>query len=130
MLDTNICIYIIKNKPLSVKKRFKMFSVNDIFISSITVCELMYGAYKSKHVEQNLKVIESFLVPFEIKNYDYEASVRYGDIRTTLEKQGKVIGSLDMLIAAHAQSLNATLVTNNLKEFQRIENLELDNWVD
>ncbi len=128
MLDTNICIYIIKNKPQSVKEKFNTFEVGDLFISSITVSELMYGAYKSQYTEKNLQAIETFLLPFEIVDYDYEASKCYGKIRSYLEKKGQVIGNLDMLIAGHAIALNTTLVTNN-KEFERVEGLELDNWV-
>ena len=129
MLDTNICIYIIKNKPQSVKERFQEFHIGELCISSITVSELMYGAYKSQFVERNLKAIESFLMPFEIVDYDYNASVEYGKIRAYLEKQGQVIGNMDMQIAGHALALNTTLVTNNTKEFKRVIGLSLDNWV-
>lgn len=129
MLDTNICIYIIKNKPLNVLEELKKCDVGDIILSSITVSELVYGAYKSQFVEKNLKAIEHFLVPFDVAEYDYKAAFEYGKIRATLEKQGQPIGSLDMLIAAHAKSLDITLVTNNLKEFERVEALKLENWV-
>ena len=129
MLDTNICIYIIKNKPLSVKERFQNFHIGELCISSITVSELMYGVYKSDYITKNLNAIESFLLPFEIVAYDYNAAVKYGKIRATLEKQGKVIGNMDMQIAGHALALDMTLVTNNTKEFQRVDSLTLDNWV-
>ena len=129
MLDTNICIYIIKNKPQSVKEKLKAYSIGDLTISSITVSELYYGVYKSQYVEKNLLALESFLKPFDIVEYDIEASIEYGKIRASLEKRGEVIGGLDMLIASHAKSLNMILVTNNLKEFQRVEGLKLDNWV-
>jgi len=129
MLDTNICIYIIKNKPLSVREKFQEFEVGELCISTITVSELMYGAYKSQHREKNLKAIEHFLMPFNVLEYDYKASVSYGKIRAGLEKQGKVIGGLDMLIAAHSLSLDTILVTNNTKEFERVQGLELDNWI-
>lgn len=129
MLDTNICIYIIKNKPEQVRVRLKEHAVGDISISSITVSELMYGAYKSQHVEKNIKAIEHFLLPFDVVDYDYKSSVVYGQIRADLEQKGKVIGGLDMLIAAHAKSLEMILVTNNTKEFQRVEELKIENWV-
>ena len=129
MLDTNICIYIIKNKPQSVREKLKEFDIGDLCISSITVSELYYGAYKSLHVEKNLLALEHFLRPFDILEYDLKASIEYGKIRASLEKSGKIIGGLDMMIAAHALTNKMTLVTNNTKEFERVENLILDNWV-
>ena len=130
MLDTNICIYIIKNKPQSVKERFREFEIGELCISTITVSELMYGAFKSEHREKNLKAIESFLMPFEIVEYDFMASVEYGRIRAYLEKKGQVIGNMDMQIAGHAFALDLVLVTNNTREFERVEGLGLDNWVE
>ena len=130
MLDTNICIYIIKNKPEQARKRFKEYAIGDLAISSITVSELMYGANKSQYIEKNLKAVERFLLPFDIVDYDYKASLVYGEIRADLEKKGKVIGGLDMLIAAHAESLDMILVTNNTKEFNRVIGLDIDNWVE
>ena len=129
MLDTNICIYIIKNKPEQVRKELKKHAVGDIAISSITVSELMYGAHKSQHIDKNFKAIENFLLPFDIVNYDYIASLEYGEIRADLERKGTVIGGLDMLISAHAKSLDMTLVTNNTKEFKRVVGLKIENWV-
>ncbi len=129
MLDTNICIYIIKNKPKSVKERFREFEIGELCISTITVSELMYGAYKSEQTQKNLKAIESFLMPFEIIDYDYIASMEYGKIRANLEKKGQVIGNMDMQIASHALALDLVLVTNNTREFKRVEGLRLDNWV-
>lgn len=129
MLDTNICIYIIKNRPESVKERFKEFEIGELCISSITVSELMYGVYKSEYVEKNLIAIENFLMPFDIVNYDYESSIEYGKIRSDLERKGQVIGGMDMQIAAHAKALNMVLVTNNSKEFKRVHGLVIDNWV-
>ncbi|CAA6824430.1 MAG: Unknown protein [uncultured Sulfurovum sp.] len=129
MLDTNICIYIIKNKPESVKERFREFEIGGLCISSITVSELMYGAYKSEQTEKNLQALESFLMPFEIVDYDYIASIEYGKIRASLEKKAQVIGNMDMQIAGHALALDMTLVTNNTKEFIRVDGLSLDSWV-
>lgn len=129
MLDTNICIYIIKNKPQEVRAKFQEFNIGQIALSSITVSELYYGVYKSSYIDKNLLALEHFLKPFDIIDYDIEASIEYGKVRATLEKKGTVIGGLDMMIAAHALALDMTLVTNNTKEFCRVENLLLDNWV-
>lgn len=130
LLDTNICIYIIKRKPPEVLQQFEHFQTRDLLISSITTSELYYGAQKSQQQQTNLKALDNFLLPFRIVEYDESASFNYGEIRATLEKQGKVIGPLDMMIAAHALSLNIPLVTNNTKEFERVEGLQLRNWVN
>lgn len=129
MLDTNICIYIIKNRPPHVKQKFQEFYIGELCLSTITVSELLYGAYKSDFVEKNLKAIESFIMPFEIVEYDYQASNGYGKIRANLEKKGQVIGNMDMQIAGHALALDLVLVTNNTREFERVEGLKLENWV-
>ena len=129
MLDTNICIYIIKNRPQNVREKFKEYTIGDLCISSITVSELMHGAYKSQFIEKILKVLENFLMPFDIVDYDYNASVEYGKIRANLEKKGTIIGNMDMQIAGHCLALDLTLVTNNTKEFDRVLGLKLDNWV-
>lgn len=129
MLDTNICIYIIKNKPQKVKEKFMSFDVGALALSSITVSELYYGVYKSQFIEKNLLALEHFLKPFEILDYGFKASIEYGKLRAYLQKQGNIIGGLDMQIAAHALSNNMTLVTNNTKEFKRVKNLKLDNWI-
>ncbi len=128
LIDTNICIYIMNQRPPEVIRRFKSIEVGQIGISTITVSELNYGVAKSKHKKQNSKRLEEFLTPFGILDYDESASKHYGIIRSQLESQGKVIGPLDMLIAAHAISENLILVTNNEKEFQRIESLKVENW--
>lgn len=129
MLDTNICIYIIKQKPKEVIDKFKKMKENDICISSITYSELIYGAEKSSNVKKNLLALTMFLSNIEILPYDENASSEYGLIRAELEKDGKPIGPLDMLIAAHAKSLNIKLVTNNVKEFERVKGLKIENWV-
>ena len=97
---------------------------------TFTVSELMYGAFKSQFIEKNLQAIESFLMPFQIVDYNYIASVEYGKIRADLEKKGTVIGNMDMQIAGHALALDLILVTNNIKEFERVLDLKLDNWVN
>ncbi|SDU66878.1 tRNA(fMet)-specific endonuclease VapC [Desulfobacula phenolica] len=129
LIDTNICIYIMNQRPPEVIQKFKDTKVGEIGISAITVSELSYGVAKSKFQQQNTKRLEEFLVPFEILPYDEEASKHYGLIRSQLEAQGNVIGPLDMLIAAHALSEKLVLVTNNEKEFNRIETLKVENWV-
>ncbi len=129
MLDTNICIYLIKNKPIEVKEKFNAYEVGEICISSITVSELYYGVHKSQMVEKNLQALALFLAPLNIVDFNEKASIGYGKIRAVLESKGNVIGSLDMLIAAHAMSLGVTLVTNNTKEFERVDGLKLENWV-
>jgi tRNA(fMet)-specific endonuclease VapC len=128
MLDTNTCIYIIKRKPPDVIRRFKRTEISQIGISSITLSELLYGVSKSSRPEQNRLALTQFIAPLEILSYGDEAAQYYGDIRAHLEKQGAPIGSLDMLIAAHALSIACILVTNNEKDFIRIPNLKIVNW--
>jgi tRNA(fMet)-specific endonuclease VapC len=129
MLDTNICIYIIKRKPLIVLERFKQTEISLIGISAITLSELSYGVSKSSKPAQNQIALAQFIAPLEILPYDDNAAQYYGNLRSHLEKNGMPIGSLDMLIAAHALSIPCTLVTNNTKEFSRIPNLKIENWV-
>jgi tRNA(fMet)-specific endonuclease VapC len=128
MLDTNVCIYIIKQHPATVLKRFLEFQIGDIGISSITLSELRYGVAKSSHREKNAKALDEFIIPLEVVSFDEEAAHVYGDIRTTLEKAGTPIGAMDMLIAAHAVSLGTTLATNNTREFIRIPGLNIIDW--
>ncbi len=128
LIDTNICIYIMNQRPSVVIKKFKRFEPGEIGISTITVSELQYGIAKSLHRDKNQKRLEEFTTPFEILAYDTAAARIYGDIRFQLEKSGKLIGPLDMLIAAHALSRGLVLVTNNEKEFKRIKNLKVQNW--
>lgn len=129
MLDTNICIYIIKQQPGAVLKRFIEYKIGDIGISSITLSELRYGVAKSTHQEKNTKALDEFITPLEVVPFDEEAAHVYGDIRATLEKAGTPIGSMDMLIAAHAVSLGIPLVTNNAREFIRIPALNIVDWL-
>ena len=129
LLDTNICIYLIKQKPPEILQKFNTYQIGDLGISSITVAELEFGVQKSQFPQKNQQALEQFLIPLNIINFNRAAAIIYGDIRATLEKQGTPIGSLDTLIAAHALSLEITLITNNVKEFKRVPNLKLDNWV-
>jgi tRNA(fMet)-specific endonuclease VapC len=128
MLDTNICIYFIKQQPANALKRFLDYQVGDIGISSITLSELRYGVAKSKHREKNTNALDEFIIPLEIALFDEAAAMAYGDIRTNLEKAGTPIGAMDMLIAAHALSLGITLVTNNTREFSRVLSLKIIDW--
>jgi tRNA(fMet)-specific endonuclease VapC len=129
LLDTNICIYIIKKKPAEVFEKFKNLTLGDVGISSITLAELQYGIEKSSNSEKNREALEKFLTPIEIIDYGYDATVEYGKIRAELEKKGVPIGPLDMLIASHAKSLDVILVTNNVREFMRIADLKIENWI-
>lgn len=129
LLDTNICIYIIKHSPPSVIKKFHSLIIGDIGISSITLAELEYGVAKSAHKAKNEEALSNFIMPLEIMEFDSTAASVYGKIRADLENNGNIIGSMDMLIAAHALSINVVLVTNNEKEFSRIKNLQIENWV-
>lgn len=129
MLDTNICIYIIKHKPKSVIQRFLLHDSDEICISAITYAELMHGVEKSQAKEKNRLALALFLSPIVILEFDSLAAEEYGRIRAELERKGTPIGPMDMLIAGHAVSKELILVTNNVKEFQRIQGLQLENWV-
>ena len=129
MLDTNICIYIIKRKPPEVIKRFGKSIISQVGISSITLSELLYGVVNSSNPLKNRIALTQFVAPLEIASYDDEAAQCYGDIRAGLENRGLPIGALDMLLAAHALSIGCTLVTNNTRAFARIPSLKIDNWI-
>ena len=115
-------------RPVAVIEKFKKFEIGEIGISTITVSELQYGAAKSTYRKKNEVRLEEFLAPLGILSYDQTAARVYGDIRLQLEKHGNPIGPLDLLIAAHAISQNLVLVTNNIKEFNRIKKLKVENW--
>ncbi len=129
MLDTNICIYAIKNRPLAVLHALRTYESAGLGISSITAAELHFGAQKSGS-SRNLAALKQFLEPLEIADFDLAAAQAYGGLRTALEAQGKPIGPLDTLIAAHALALNVTLVSNNIREFERVPGLRLENWAE
>ncbi len=129
LLDTNICIYVIKKKPADVLKILKTKSKNDIYNSSITIAELEYGIAKSMYPEKNKISLIEFLSIFNILNFDDKDAVEFGIIKSKLEKTGRIIGPMDLLLAAQAKSKKLILVTNNIKEFERIENLKIENWV-
>ena len=129
LLDTNTCIYLIKKHPPEVLRRFNEYTVGGIGISSITAAELYFGVQKSQRPEQNRRALQQFLLPLTVAHFDENAAVAYGHVRARLEKQGTPIGSLDTLIAAHALSMDLTLVTNNIREFERVPGLKVENWV-
>jgi tRNA(fMet)-specific endonuclease VapC len=129
LLDTNICIYIINVKPPQVLARFHQFRLGEIGLSSVVAAELAYGVAKGGSA-RNRSALEMFLAPLEIMPFDQNAVWSYGALRADLERQGQSIGALDTLIAAHALNLDATLVTNNLREFSRVSGLRLENWAD
>ncbi|MBT9316484.1 type II toxin-antitoxin system tRNA(fMet)-specific endonuclease VapC [Leptothoe spongobia] len=129
LLDTNICIYIIKRKPPEVFNRFRSCEVGDIGLSTITVAELTHGTQKSRQPDKNQAALDQFLLPLEIVDFDIAAAQAYGSIRAQLEQQGTPIDPLDFLIAAQALSLGISLVTNNEKEFLRVPGLMVENWV-
>ncbi|SDX63403.1 tRNA(fMet)-specific endonuclease VapC [Pseudomonas syringae] len=128
MLDTNICIFTIKNKPLSVRETFNLHH-GQLCISAITLMELVYGAEKSLSPEKNLAVVEGFTARLEVLPYDNDAAAHTGMIRAELAKAGTPIGPYDQMIAGHARSLGLIIVTNNLREFQRVEGVRVDDWV-
>jgi len=129
MLDTNICIYIIKRKPQSVLQRFRAFQVGDIGISAITLAELEYGAAKSAQLRKNRETLKQFVSTLDVAAFDSQATEVYGDIRAELERRGRPIGAMDLLIAAHALSLGVRLATNNVREFKRVHGLRVENWI-
>ncbi len=128
MLDTAICIYTIKRKPVQVLKRLEMLQAGMVLISAITFAELMNGAKKSSHVNDNIRRLNALSEIIDVIPFDKDAAVSYGDIRSDLEKKGMIIGGNDLLIAAHALSKDLTLVTNNVREFSRVDALKIENW--
>lgn len=130
MLDTNICIYAMKKKPEKVLQRFMMEMDGGLCISSITLAELEYGVRHSSDPTKNEQSLLCFLAPLSILPFGASAASEYGEIRAFLQKNGTPIGSLDMLIAAHALAENLVLVTNNVREFERVMGLEIENWAE
>ena len=128
ILDTNIAIYVIKRRPIEMLKTFNQHA-GQLCISSITLAELLHGVEKSRFVEQNLKNVESFISRLEVLEYGYKAASHYGDIRADLERKGTSIGVNDLHIAGHARSEGLIIVTNNVREFERVPGLRLENWV-
>jgi tRNA(fMet)-specific endonuclease VapC len=129
MLDTNICIALIRHKSPALLQKLITHQPGEVGISSITLSELTYGVEKSALREQNLTALQQFLLPLELVEFDDRAAFVYGKVRAELERSGQPIGSMDMLIAAHALSVAAILVTNNGREFQHVEGLIIEDWL-
>lgn len=130
MLDTKICIYVIKHKPENVFQKLQEINPEDVCISSVTYTELVHGVEKSAFVEKNRLALSLLLANIEILSFNVTAANYYGKIRAYLEKKGIPIDPLDMMIAAHAMSIEYTIVTNNVKEFTRIPDLKIENWAE
>ena len=129
MLDTNICVYAIKNNPEQVLEKLKQNLSNRICISAITLAELQHGVEKSMNPEKNSMALLQFLSILDILPFDDLAAVEYGKICAYLQKRGTPIGTMDMLIAAHAKTGNLIIVTNNVREFERVPDLKIENWL-
>lgn len=128
LLDTNICIYIAKRQPPKVLARLRQLRPGDVGMSVVTYLELVYGAWKSEHVEENLGRIQQLERLIPAQTLDTATAQHYGRIRSELERKGSPIGAYDLVIAAHALYLGLTLVTNNVREFRRVEGLRVENW--
>ncbi|MDZ7831064.1 MAG: tRNA(fMet)-specific endonuclease VapC [Desulfobacterales bacterium] len=129
LLDTNIVIYTMKNRPQQVRRRFKQHK-GQMCISSVTLGELIFGAEHSQQVERNLTDIEAMVARLEVLPFDNKAAYHFGQIRAALYNMGKPIGPYDMMIAGHARALGLTLITNNIKGFERVPGLLLENWMN
>jgi len=139
MLDTNICSYIIKNRPLEILAKFKSIDADDCVISSIVAAELKYWVARNKKLHEssgntgipkiNEQIINQFLYHLLVVDFDIHAAQCYGELRADLEDRGKLVGNMDLMIAAHAFSLGLVLITNNIKEFKRIPKLQFENWI-
>jgi tRNA(fMet)-specific endonuclease VapC len=127
LLDTNILIYTIKNKPEMVRQQFERHN-GEMGTSSVTAMELLYGAHKSQAVRRNLDAVESLLARIDVLDFDIAAAEHSGEIRSTLAQRGTPIGPYDIMIAGHARSRGLALVTNNMLEFERVQGLILENW--
>ena len=128
MLDTDICSYIIREKPLKVFERFEALDMDQLFISVVTYAELIYGVEHSSSKKMNRSIVEDFVNHLNIIEWDKSAAEQYGKIRAFLQAGGNIIGAMDMMIAAHAVSQKMTLITNNEKHFKRVPKLNVENW--
>lgn len=129
LLDTNICIYLIKKHPPEVLARFQQIQLKQLHIPTITLFELYYGIEKNNSQQRNLAALENFIAPLTVVDFTLDAAKKAAKIRNNLQKLGTPIGAYDIQIAAIALSLNMTLLTNNLREFERVKGLKLENWV-
>ena len=128
LLDTDICVYLIREKPRSILDRFNQHAVGDLGISVITLAELEYGVSKSSKPAKNKEALDQFVAPLDVAAFDRSATAAYGKLRAMLEKKGQSIGVMDLLIAAHALALNVRLVTHNVREFGRVPGLRVETW--
>ncbi len=129
MLDTDICSYILKHRPVSVLEKFSNIKTSAINISVITVAELFYGVHRNPGKKIDMQVVEKFISHLTILDWDRNAACEYSKIRCDLEKKGEIIGNMDMMIAAHALSADLILVSNNLRHFANVPKLKTENWV-
>lgn len=129
MLDTNICVEIIRRRPAPVLERLQSHAVGDVGISVVTLAELEFGVSNSRDPRRNREALAQFILPLEVAALDREVTAPYGRIRAALEKRGSPIGAMDLLIAAHALSLGVRLATNNEREFRRVPGLRVENWL-
>jgi tRNA(fMet)-specific endonuclease VapC len=129
MLDTNICIYVIKNYPPKLRERFNRLA-EQLCISTVTLAELVYGAEKSSRRLENLQAVEQFSARLEILAFPPKAAVHFGQIRADVERRGQPVGPFDMLIGAHARAEGLTVVTNNTREFPRLPGVQVEDWMD
>ena len=130
MLDTNICIYAIKNRPKQVFEKIKENLFCGLCISAITLAELEHGVEKSLYPERNRAALLQFLSILDVLPFDDDAATEYGKICADLQRKGTPIGTMDMLIAGHARAEHVILVTNNTREFERVDGLRLENWAE
>lgn len=130
LLDTNICIYAIKQHPEHLLERIKTEMLNRLYVSALTIAELEFGVSNSQYPDKNRLALMKFLNVFEIIPFDAEDAISYGKIRSILKKNGQLIGPIDMLLAGQAIAKNLIFVTNNIKEFERVNDLQLQNWIE
>jgi tRNA(fMet)-specific endonuclease VapC len=129
MLDTNIVIYTIKNRPEEVREAFKQYD-GQMCISTVTVGELIFGAERSNQAEKNMEILEGMFARLDVLAFDTQAAAHFGQLRAELYSKGKPIGPYDMMIAGHARAMGLIMITNNLREFQRVPGLRVENWVN
>jgi tRNA(fMet)-specific endonuclease VapC len=129
LLDTNICIYIIKNQYVDLVKKLRVVGIENVGISTITLAELEFGVANSNRPSETMTRLYEFLVPFTIIDFNMDSARYYGKIRKELKDLGQPIGPMDLLIAAIALAHNQTLVTNNVKKFEKVTELKIENWI-
>ncbi len=129
MLDTDICIYVIKRHPPKLRERFNRFA-EQLCISSISLAEMVYGAEKSAQREKNLQAIDNFCARLAVLAFTPTAAANFGQMRADVERLGQPVGSFDMLIGTHARAEGLIVVTNNVREFGRLPGIDVENWVD